>query len=76
MERESSVRNHFRFWASWLAKCDEEDMFSSSGEPVLTYAYPIGLTGAPCLDEDDWEVPRELESDDFDPGTHPQLEGL
>ena len=74
MERESSVRNHFRFWAWWLDRCD--DMFSAIDGPVLTYGAPVGLTGAPRLNEDDWEVLRETELDDLDPSTQPRLENL
>ena len=76
MEKESSVRNHFRFWAWWLAQCDKVDMFAVVGDPVLKYDNPFGLVGATRLDEGDWEVIGETGSDEVSAGSGPLLEGL
>ena len=76
IEKESSVRNHFRFWAWWLAQCDKVDMFAVAGDPVLKYHDPLELAGASRLDEDDWEVISEAEPDEVSAGSAPLLEGL
>ncbi|MCY4014384.1 MAG: SMEK domain-containing protein [Gammaproteobacteria bacterium] len=56
LEREASVRNQFRFWAWWLAHCDEEDLFDQdlNPGPRLAFGRAVSLPGARYLDDGHW----------------------
>ena len=65
MEKNRSVYDQFRFLASWLEDIDQQDLFSdqSSSGPSLSFASPLKLKGARCLDEKLWE-PLQAEEPD------------
>ena len=62
MEREQSIHNYFRFWASWLADDDNRHLFDTviHRGPKLEYEKSLKLVGGRRLDESDWEKPEDV----------------
>lgn len=69
LERNRSIYDQFRFWATWLSHCDDEDLFAmtSLSAPMLTFGEILTVEGAPYLDEERWAPLEELDTDDLHP---------
>ena len=58
MEREHSVRNSFRFIASWLTRLSAPDLFLRP-TPQMKFGDPVSLSGGRALDEELWAPLRD-----------------
>ena len=58
MEREHSVRNSFRFVASWLTTLSAPDLFLRP-TPQMKFGDPVSLSGGRTLDEELWAPLRD-----------------
>ena len=67
-EREHSVRNSFRFIATWLSTLSDPDFFSHP-MPHMEFGDSVSLTGGRALDEGLW---ASLRDDDAKPGSSSQ----
>ena len=78
LERNRSVHDQFRFWAAWLTRCDEEDLFSeeSLDGPRLAFGNTTSISGAPMLDESLWEPLPVVDTDDVHPDVQTSFDAL
>ena len=62
LERNRSIYDQFRFWATWLSHCDDEDLFAMTPQsaPMLTFGEILNLEGALFLDEERWATPGRI----------------
>lgn len=69
LERNRSIYDQFRFWATWLSHCDDEDLFAMTPQnaPMLTFGEILTVEGALYLDEERWAPLEELDTDDLHP---------
>lgn len=78
LEKNRSVHDQFRFWADWLTRCDEKDLFSDRAQagPALAFGNTTTIGGAPALDETLWEPLPDVDTDDVHPDFQTSFDSL